>query len=345
VVDVDSAPLVSIGVPTFNRAGLLERALCSLMAQDYPNIEIIVSDNASTDDTSRACACLQREFPLLRYHRMPVGVPVVQNFRNALLLSTGPYFMWAADDDQWDRSFVSTLVGILESEQDVVLAAAEAQYQLVDGQRLPYFPEGKRWYKRASGGSLGGVLRAVWGNYGNLIYGIYRRDALVRGSDTVLDACKFINEIPVFVQVAARGHILVCDQVLWYKTVPYATFVHAAREYGVRYRHNYEVSRADDGGNTSSTAGLWGILSGVCSSGWSRLKGIARWGWRAYNVTRYHAMTLLDVGRAVCRAEISPAWRVLVMLVFWLRLVTHLWKLVVVWEIQDAWERGARAVP
>ena len=50
--------LLSIGIPTFNRAETLKQAVESLLAQDYPNIELVISDNASTDDTERVC----REF-------------------------------------------------------------------------------------------------------------------------------------------------------------------------------------------------------------------------------------------------------------------------------------------
>jgi len=57
-------PLVSVGVPTCNRAALLGRALKSLVAQDYPNLEIVVSDNASTDDTTAVCADMQASLTL-----------------------------------------------------------------------------------------------------------------------------------------------------------------------------------------------------------------------------------------------------------------------------------------
>ena len=49
---VEAAPLVTVGMPLYNGAALLRNALDSLLRQDYPNFEIIVSDNASLDDSA-----------------------------------------------------------------------------------------------------------------------------------------------------------------------------------------------------------------------------------------------------------------------------------------------------
>ena len=104
-----SAPLVSIGLPTYNRAGLLGESLATLVAQDYTNLEIVVSDNASTDQTRDVCESFSRRDPRIRYHRNPATIPAFENFRQALWLCRGEYFMWASDDDRWESAFVSTL--------------------------------------------------------------------------------------------------------------------------------------------------------------------------------------------------------------------------------------------
>ena len=48
---MNGSPLVTVGIPTYNRASALTRALESVLAQDYTNLEVVISDNASTDDT------------------------------------------------------------------------------------------------------------------------------------------------------------------------------------------------------------------------------------------------------------------------------------------------------
>ena len=57
-VQGDSAPLVTVGVPVYNGEKGIRRALDMLLKQDYPNFEIMISDNASTDETSDICQSL-----------------------------------------------------------------------------------------------------------------------------------------------------------------------------------------------------------------------------------------------------------------------------------------------
>jgi GT2 family glycosyltransferase len=100
-------PLVSIGIPAYNRPVGLRRTLEFICSQTYSNIEIVVSDNASPDAAIKSVA---EEFaardPRVRYFRQPANIGVAENFRFVLAKASGEYFMWAADDDEWDSKFV-----------------------------------------------------------------------------------------------------------------------------------------------------------------------------------------------------------------------------------------------
>lgn len=103
----ETPPLVSVGVPTYNRPELLARALDCLVNQTYRNLEIIISDNASTDHlvgvvAKRYCARDGR----ITYFRQPQNIGVARNFAFLLEQAKGEYFMWAADDDEWTPDFV-----------------------------------------------------------------------------------------------------------------------------------------------------------------------------------------------------------------------------------------------
>lgn len=114
-------PLVSIGVPVFNGEKGLACALDALLGQDYHNLEIIISDNGSTDNTSGIC----REYVLkdqrVKYFRAEENFGVVWNFNRVFELASGKYFMWAAHDDQRERSFVSTCLEKMEQCSEAVL--------------------------------------------------------------------------------------------------------------------------------------------------------------------------------------------------------------------------------
>jgi glycosyltransferase involved in cell wall biosynthesis len=120
-------PLVSIAIPTYNRAAGLRRAVASALAQDYPCMEVVISDNASTDETRAFCEELVRRDPRVRYVRQPVNVGPVGNFVHALEQCVGEYFMWLADDDWIDADYVRRCMEVLQ-RPGYSLVAGSTQY-------------------------------------------------------------------------------------------------------------------------------------------------------------------------------------------------------------------------
>src|SRR5436190_2523908 len=114
-------PLVSICIPTYNRSLSLVRAVGSALAQDYDKLEIVISDNASTDETGNVCVELCKKDTRIRYIRQPKNLGMTENFRRALGASHGAYFMWLSDDDWLDRSYVSQCMHFLTTNGDYVL--------------------------------------------------------------------------------------------------------------------------------------------------------------------------------------------------------------------------------
>lgn len=102
-------PLVSVGIPTFNRPNGLRRTLQLICGQTYENLEILISDNASEGSETEEVV---REFSAtdsrVKYFRQSANIGAIANFRFVLAASTGDYFMWAADDDEWDPKFVQS---------------------------------------------------------------------------------------------------------------------------------------------------------------------------------------------------------------------------------------------
>jgi hypothetical protein len=92
-----STSLHSICIPTFNRADLLREAITNALSQSNPNIEVLVSDNASTDHTQ----AVVRSFndARLKYHRHPSNIGPVPNFLSLLEMASGEYMSWLQDDD------------------------------------------------------------------------------------------------------------------------------------------------------------------------------------------------------------------------------------------------------
>jgi hypothetical protein len=121
-------PMVSIGVPTYNRAQSLERTLLSLRAQTYPSIEIVISDNASTDETHALCIRHRTEDARVRYLRQTTNIGAEQNFATVLKEARGELFMWLSDDDWLDDDYVDRCARVLIDRHDVVLVSGSGKY-------------------------------------------------------------------------------------------------------------------------------------------------------------------------------------------------------------------------
>lgn len=121
-------PLVTIGIPTYNRAALLKRSIESALNQDYKNIEVIVSDNASTDETESVCRFYCRKDTRLKYVRQAQNRGPSANFSDVLKNASGKFFMWLGDDDWIDAAYVTSCVRQLIRDRTMSLISGTPKY-------------------------------------------------------------------------------------------------------------------------------------------------------------------------------------------------------------------------
>ncbi|MDA1317289.1 MAG: glycosyltransferase family 2 protein [bacterium] len=117
-------PLVSIGLLSYNREKLIGRAIKSLLAQSYPNIEIIISDDASVDASSTIGKKYAKKYPNIYFYQQKknLGIPGNSNF--VLSKAKGEFFMWASNDDTWSKYYIQDLVQLLTKYSAASLAAS-----------------------------------------------------------------------------------------------------------------------------------------------------------------------------------------------------------------------------
>ena len=95
-------PLLSICIPTYNRVGYLRECLDSIITQDEFNIqeiEIVISDNASTDDTTILVQEYTGKYPNIIYHRNTENIGAIRNIMNLPNFANGEYIWYLSDDD------------------------------------------------------------------------------------------------------------------------------------------------------------------------------------------------------------------------------------------------------
>ena len=98
------------------------------MSQDYENVEIIVSDNASTDETRNICQSYCNQDTRVKYFRQPSNLGPVVNFATVLRMASGEYFMWLGDDDWIDPSYVKHCASLLIADSNLALVSGTPIY-------------------------------------------------------------------------------------------------------------------------------------------------------------------------------------------------------------------------
>jgi len=127
-------PLVSVGIPTYNRPDGLHRTLECITGQTYRNLEIIISDNCSQGEQTRKVAEeFIRNDPRIRYYRQEKNTGPTFNFQFVLAQANGEYFMWAADDDEWEVTCIEKCLGEFFKNSSLSLCYSEALKKNSDG--------------------------------------------------------------------------------------------------------------------------------------------------------------------------------------------------------------------
>jgi glycosyltransferase involved in cell wall biosynthesis len=204
-------PLVSIGLPVYNAERHLRQALDSLLGQDYPNLELIVSDNASEDATAEICTSYAARDARVRYQRAERNMGATWNFNRVFELAGGEYFMWAAHDDERDPRYVSACVAALRRQPDAVLCCTGIRF--VDGDDrtidVPAYVAGIRPTGRTPGARMRKVARACnWYD----VYGLARMSALARTRRAV---ATWGFDVVVTLELCLRGPVVLVPEPLF----------------------------------------------------------------------------------------------------------------------------------
>jgi len=107
--------LLTIAIPTFNRAKELEHLISSIIPQMTPLVEILVSDNASIDATPNLMARLMVNNPSICYVRLDTNVLIDRNIESAVVNSSGKFVWLCGDDDELEPFAIAYILGVLQS--------------------------------------------------------------------------------------------------------------------------------------------------------------------------------------------------------------------------------------
>jgi glycosyltransferase involved in cell wall biosynthesis len=135
-----SDPLVTVGLPVYQGEEFIDEAIRSIRSQTHGDLELIISDNGSTDATEEICRTHASEDGRIRYHRSPVNRGSSWNYCRLVNLARGTYFKWASHDDVLLPTYLERCVDVLQAHDEVVLvqtAVAEIDHRGAELRRFP----------------------------------------------------------------------------------------------------------------------------------------------------------------------------------------------------------------
>lgn len=138
-------PLVSICIPTFNGAQFISEALDSAISQTYPNLEIVVSDDASFDATLEIVESYRTktQIPIHIHHHEPNGIGA--NWNNSIAIANGEYIKFLFQDDVLMPDCIDKMLKLIMQDKSVAIAACKREF-IVEPSFLNN--ETKRWIEK-----------------------------------------------------------------------------------------------------------------------------------------------------------------------------------------------------
>lgn len=177
-------PLVSVGIPTYNRPEGLRKTLVCITQQTYSKLEIIISDNASTDPQVKATA---HEFMAkddrIRYIRQPKNVGQFFNFKAVMAAATGDYFTWAADDDERAERYIEQCIQAFDLSSQLVVVNAYSRLIHPETEETLRIDRGCTTIGLSKSQRYRRYLSTIFTEQavvGDLIYGLIRRETLTQ---------------------------------------------------------------------------------------------------------------------------------------------------------------------
>lgn len=114
--------MITVGIPVYNEGKYLEETLCSVLENVEFIKKIIITDNASTDETQEICMRYAKKFHQIQYVRQKNKIAAIDNWKTSLYLADTKYFVWIGGHDVISDNYIESLVRLIETDQNAVVA-------------------------------------------------------------------------------------------------------------------------------------------------------------------------------------------------------------------------------
>jgi glycosyltransferase involved in cell wall biosynthesis len=173
-------PLISVGMPVYNGEQLIRQALRTFLEQTYEQFEIIISDNASSDNTRTICLEYCAKDSRIHYYRNSSNIGVYANFRRVLELARGEYFMWAGVDDLRPADALEICLKALLKNKKAVMAHGPVLSKGKGTDKLVEVANDANLSYTRAASRVRAFIRGI--EHNAILYGLYRRKDVTKGT-------------------------------------------------------------------------------------------------------------------------------------------------------------------
>jgi glycosyltransferase involved in cell wall biosynthesis len=248
----EDKPLVTVGLPVFNGEKYLSRAIESILNQEHQNLSLIICDNASDDKTAEICQKYLTQDSRVTYYRNNTNIGGFNNFKKALDLSVSDYFMWAAHDDYFDKSFIGKTLKKLRQNENAFICVADIQFIDEYGK---YRVDTSYKMLDTTGLSFPEKIRAVLAQMGSFeFYGLFRTERLKKIYKSMAKT-RFGNDRYILLELLINGDIVKVPERLFFYYLPLQE--KSPEEHMKNFDHRLQV---DERAYTELYKGLYSFL-------------------------------------------------------------------------------------
>jgi glycosyltransferase involved in cell wall biosynthesis len=192
-------------MPVYNAEKHLRESLDALVSQSFIDFELIISDNASTDNTSEICLEYSKKDHRIRYIRQITNIGSWQNFKYVLEKSQSEYFMWSAHDDVKSFNFIELNYSFLTKNKDHVASTCPNRFEAKHEDISFSMNESNNFERYIK------FFSHCWFSHG-IFYSLIRTDILKKCELLEIDNAFFAIDWGVDVFIASRGKINLTDE-------------------------------------------------------------------------------------------------------------------------------------
>jgi glycosyltransferase involved in cell wall biosynthesis len=213
---------VSIGIPVYNGTKTIKVAIDSLIKQTHKNIELIISDNNSCDDTFKICSLYAKADERIILFKQNSTLSPADNFKFVFDQSVGEYFMWAAADDYWFPDFIKENLQNLQNKDQFAGSISKVIFKDKSGNIYPSFADSE-----IAGSTLSRIkffLNQPGDN--SRIYSLFKRDYIkeIKFNNYRFHAADwfFIYKVLLKYRLTSTNEVLMCreksDEFKYFRT-------------------------------------------------------------------------------------------------------------------------------